>query len=220
MAQKLALPINACTIQAMYQEDSNPAYQHEWDSGGHFGLDMTGSPNPFYASGDGKVVGVGGTATTGVGYWIAIQYDSVYKWSMSSNTLTVVPAIVMRYFHLAAKPNLSVGAAVTLDTKIGTYSNTGAWHATMGKHLHIEVDTDIKYPTYTPTLTGAAGGLSAGIRGSGDTTFDPCSVLFVKKTSPENQSVTYFQSHCDKHPEANELYINVAKVNRLATRTF
>lgn len=204
----------------MYRADSNPAYQHEWDLGGHFGLDMTGSPNHFYASGNGKVVGVGGTATTGVGYWIAIQYDSVCKWSMRTDTLTVIPAIVMRYFHLAAKPSLSVGDIVTPDTKIGTYSNTGAWHATMGKHLHIEVDTDTNYPTYTPTLTSAAGELSAGVRGFGDTTFDPCLVLFVKTTSPEKPSVNYYQSRCDIHPYANELYINVAKVNRLATRTF
>lgn len=217
MAQKLALPINNCTITAMYQEDSSPAYEHDTQlSGGHFGLDMNGTPNPFYASGNGKVVGVGGTATTGVGYWIAIQYDSVYKWSMTSDTLTVVPAIVMRYFHLAAKPNLSVGTSVTLDTIIGTIGNTG--ERKMYNHLHIEVDTDTKYPTYTPTLTGSAGGLSAGVRGSGDTTFDPCSVLFVKETSPENQSVTFSQSYCNSHP--SEPYINEKKVERLAKMTF
>lgn len=217
MAQKLALPINNCTITAMYKDDSNPAYKHEWDPGGHFGLDMVGSPNPFYASGDGKVVGVGGTSTSGVGFWVAIKYDNVFKWSMTSTALSTVSSIIMRYFHLAQKPALSVGQSVTMDTKIGTYGKTGA--LSMAAHLHIEVDTDVNYPTYTPTLTGAAGGLSAGIRGSGDTTFDPCSILFVKTSAPESQSIHYSQSYCDIHG-TTEKYINVAKVDKLATKTF
>jgi len=217
MAQKLALPINKCTITAMYKDDSNPAYKHEWDAGGHFGLDMVGYPNPIYASGNGKVVGVGGAATAGVGFWVAVQYDNVYQWNMSTTSLKVIPSIIMRYFHLAKKSNLSVGQLVNLNTIIGTYGNTGVFK--MNAHLHIEVDTDVKYPLYTPTLTGAAGGLYAGIRGTGDTTFDPCSILFVKTSSPESQTANYSQSYCDIHG-TSEPYINVAKVNKLATKTF
>lgn len=219
MAQYLALPINDCTITAMYKGDSSPAYQHEWDSAGHFGLDMYGSPATFYASGNGKVVGVGGTKTTGVGYWAAIQYESVYRWDMNNSTESAA-SIVMRYFHLKSEPSLTVGQNVTLDTVIGTIGNTGQWHQTMRPHLHIEADTDTAYPLYTPTLTGAAGGLKPGIRGSGDTTFDPCTVLWVKKSSPENQNLYYSQSKCGKHPNANEYYINVSKMNMFATKTF
>lgn len=213
-AQYLALPLNHCTITAMYQEDSNPAYQHEWDAGGHFGLDMTGYANPFYASGDGTVVGVGGSATTGVGYWVAIRYDNVYAWNMNNSRLDIIPSIIMRYFHLASRSTLTVGQHVDLDTVIGTYGKTGQWHATMGAHLHVEVDTDTDNPLYTPTLTGAAGGLYAGSRGSGDTTFDPCTIFFIKDSEPENQTLTYSQSKCDIHPNANEYYINVAKMNK------
>ncbi len=213
-AQYLALPINNCTITAMYQEDSNPAYQHEWDIGGHFGLDMTGYPNTIYASGNGTVVGVGGAARTGVGYWVAIRYNNVYAWNMNNNQRKIIPSVIIRYFHLASKSSLKVGQQVDLNTTIGIYGHTGQWYDSMGAHLHVEVDTDINNPLYTPTLTGAAGGLYAGNRGSSDTTFDPCTVFFIKDSSPENQTLTYSQSKCDKHPSANEYYINVTKMNK------
>lgn len=211
--QYLALPINQCTITAMYQEDSYPAYNHEYDAAGHFGLDMFGSVNPFYASGIGKVIGVGGTQTTGVGYWAAVQYDNVYTWSMSNDSLKKIPSIVMRYFHLQSTPKLTPGQRVDMDTVIGTFSNTGILQAQgMKPHLHVEVDTDVSHPLYTPTLSRAAGGLYAGTRGSGNSTIDPCSVFFIKDSAPENQTLTYQQSYCEDH--RSELYINVAKMNK------
>ena len=209
-AQYLALPINHCTITAMYQEDSNPAYQHEWSNRGHFGLDMIGYPNTFYASGNGTVVGVGGAIRTGVGYWVAIRYDNVYSWNMNNNKLDIIPSIIVRYFHLASNSSLKVGQNVNLNTAIGTYGHTGQWYDSMGAHLHVEVDKDVDNPLYTPTLAGSAGGLHAG----SDTTFDPCSVFFIKDSDPENQTLTYSQDKCDKHPNANEYYINVAKMNK------
>ncbi len=217
MAQHLALPINKCVLTVMYKEDSAPAYAHEWDSAGHFGLDMYGSPNPFYASGNGVVVGVGGEANIGVGLWVAIQYDNVYQWNMDNNNEICLPSIIMRYFHLNSY-NVRKGQQVTLDTKIGTYGNTG--ELAMGAHLHIEVDTDTTYPLYTPTISTSKGGLRAGIRGEGDTTFDPCSVLYRKTSSPEKQTLSFSQSKCDKHPQANEYYINEEKVNIMKTKTF
>lgn len=179
---------------------------------------MTGTVNPFYASGDGTVVDIGGIGITGVGYWTAIRYDNVYKWSTGTSSLTIVPAIIVRYFHLASKPSLKCGKPVNLDTIIGTYGHTGKWHDRMGSHPHVEVDTDINYPLYTPTLTGAAGGLFPRYRDSRDTTIDPASVFFLKKTAPENQTLGYMQSKCDKHPSANELYINVSEINTWKTK--
>lgn len=216
--QYLTFPINHCCITAMYQEDSNPAYQHEWDDGGHFGLDMTGWSNPFYASGNGTVAGVGGTATSGVGYWVAIQYDNVYAWNTNNTSLRIIPSIVMRYFHLASMSNLEVGDSVNLNTLIGTYGHTGQWWDRMGAHLHVEVDTDIKNPLYTPTLTHDVGDLYAGTPGAGDTTFDPCTVFFIKKSSPEEQTLTYSQSTCNKHPNVGEYYINVNKMKVFSTK--
>lgn len=216
MAQKLALPINKCNITVMFKEDS-PGYAHDWYPPCHFGMDMTGTVNPFYASGVGKVVGVGGAATVGVGFWAAIQYDNVYKWSMSSSSLTTLSSVIVRYFHLAAKPALTVGQSVSLATKIGTYSNTGS--AKMNAHLHVEVDTDVNYPLYTPTLEGAAGGLYAGTRGTGDTTIDPSSVFFIKTSADEYQALSYSQSYCNTHGTA-EPYINTAKITKWKQQTF
>lgn len=218
--QYLALPINNCSITAMYQDDSNPAYQHEWDSGGHFGLDMIGSPNPFYASGIGEVVGKGGTATTGVGYWVAIRYNNVYSWNMANDSRSIIPTIIVRYYHLASASALNAGDPVSLNTVIGTYGNTGKWHNSMGPHLHVEADTSIANALSTPTLTIPTGGLSAGNRASNCTTIDPCSVFFIKESTPECQNLSYSQSTCDVHPNSDEYYVNTIKMSRFMEQTF
>lgn len=219
-AQYLALPLNKCKITAMYKDDSNPAYQHEWSTNGHFGLDMVGMARPFYASGNGTVVGVGGGQRIGVGYWAAIRYDNVYSWNMENDNLQVLPSIIVRYYHLLEKPSLTEGQKVTLDTLIGSYDRTGAWYDSMKEHLHVEVDTDIKNPLHTPTLGGNVGGLYAGNRGTGDTTIDPCTVFFVKTSAPENQTLDYVQSYCDKHKEEDiyEPYINEDKMKIFARK--
>ncbi|MGN0629014.1 MAG: hypothetical protein ACI4IW_05250 [Oscillospiraceae bacterium] len=110
-----------------------------------------------------------------------------------------------------------IGNSVTLDTVIGKVGNTGAWD--MGTHLHVEADTNANYPLYTPTLTGAAGGLYADIRGSGDTAIDPCTIFFRKTSAPENRTVGYSQSCCNTHG-TSEPYISTAKINALSNKTF
>ncbi len=216
--QYLALPMDSCTVTVMYQDDSNPAYKHEWEAGGHFGLDMVGTPNTPYASGNGTVVGVGGSEKSGVGYWVAIRYDNVYAWNNENENISIIPSIIMRYYHLSARSTLNVGDAVSFGTTIGTYGHTGVWYDKMKSHLHLEVDTDTAHPLYTPTLTGNAGGLYAGVRGSGDTTFDPCTIFFVKNGT-KKQVLSYSQSYCDIHPNAKESYINVAKIEKLQGHT-
>ena len=217
-AQHLALPMDSCTVTVMYQDDSNPAYKHEWEAGGHFGLDMIGTPNTPYASGNGTVVGVGGSKKSGVGYWVAIRYDNVYAWNNENENISIIPSIIMRYYHLSSNSTLNVGDTVSFGTTIGTYGHTGVWYDKMKPHLHLEVDTDIAHPLYTPTLTGNAGGLYAGTRGSGDTTFDPCTVFFVKNGT-KKQTLSYSQSYCDKHPNLKESYINVSKIEKLQSHT-
>lgn len=102
---------------------------------------------------------------------------------------------------------------VDSTTKIGTYSNTGVLN--MGKHLHVEVDTDLKNPLYTPTLTGNAGGLFAGLRGSGDTTVNPLLVFKKKISAPENQTVGISQSYCKYHPD--EAYVPASRINAIGS---
>ncbi len=40
---------------------------------------------------------------------------------------------------------MKAGQKITKDTRLGLYGNTGA---STGDHLHIEIDTDTKYPNY------------------------------------------------------------------------
>ena len=62
------------------------------------------------------------------------------------------------------------------------YGNTGA---SSGDHLHIEVDTDVNYPNYTPQTSKSNSVLKAGV----DSTINPTMALYVKATKPDNQSV-------------------------------
>lgn len=90
--------------------------------------------------------------------------------------------LAVRYYHLE-KINVKVGQKITKDSRLGLYGNTGA---SSGAHLHIEIDTDVKYPNYTPQTSKSNNVLKAG----SDSTINPVTALWVKKTSPDNQSVT------------------------------
>ena len=187
--QYLAMPINKTTVTCGYKNEAPGYYKQVPSHGTHYGTDMTGSPNPFYASGNGVVLGLNKTAaTTGVGRWVAIKYTNVIYGNVCRD-------LVVRYFHLASvDPNLSVGKSVNLNTKIGTYGNSGVLWQQMGAHLHVEVDTDIVYWNYTPTLSGAVDGLKGRSNGATDSTMlNPLNVFRLKKSAPENQtcSITY-----------------------------
>ena len=214
--QKLVLPIDKSIITVMYKEDS-PAYEHEHGEGyPHYAIDMYSHyGSSLRASGNGTVVGVGGSPNIGVGYWVAIQYNNVVRWEYNSSTTNIIPGVVLRYFHLSSMSSLEVGDTVNTNTIIGYYGNTGSKQG-MDPHLHLEVDTDTNYPLYTPTLSGNKGGLYAGTRGDGDTTIEPCTVLF--KSTILNQTIDSQQSYCAIHP-GTEPYINENKVDFWKTQT-
>ena len=86
-----------------------------------------------------------------------------------------------RYYHLDSI-KVKVGQSVSKDTVLGYYGNTGA---SSGAHLHIEIDTDTKYPNYTPQISKDNGVLKRGT----DSTITPTLALYVKTTAPDYQSV-------------------------------
>lgn len=171
--QKLILPINSMRLTAGYK-NSNYKKQFGYT---HYGIDMTDKARKdktIWGSGKGEVTHCGWHPTGGNVVVI------VYKDCILSNGQ--VRDLTIRYFHLE-KINVKVGQKITKDTRIGLYGNTGS---SSGDHLHIEIDTDTKYPNYTPQTSKSNDILKSGI----DSTINPVLALWVKKSAPDNQSVT------------------------------
>ena len=172
MAQKLILPINKLRITAGYK---NPNYRKEFGYN-HYGVDYTDqqkSDKTVWGSGDGVITHVGWSNSCGN------VICAVYKNCLLTNGQ--VKDLTIRYYHLE-KINVKAGDKITKDTRLGLYGSTGA---STGDHLHIEIDTDTKYPNYTPQIGKNSGVLKAGT----DSTINPTTALYVKTTSPDNQSV-------------------------------
>ena len=173
MAQKLILPINATRITAGYKN----ANYHKDFGYIHFGMDMTDknrSDKRVWGSGKGKITHCGWHPSGG-NVVVAVYEDCEL-------TDGKVKDLAIRYFHLDAI-KVKAGQAITKDTVIGLYGNTGA---SSGAHLHIEIDTDVKYPNYTPQTSKSNGVLNAGT----DSTINPVTALWCKTSAPDNQSVT------------------------------
>ena len=175
MSQKLILPINKCRITAGYK---NANYAREFGYT-HYGVDMTDKDRKDYtvfASGKGKVTHAGYNRSGGNVVVI------VYRDCQLSNGDTC--DIVLRYFHLKSI-KVRVGQNVNKDTIIGLYGNTGY---SSGAHLHLECDTDVNYPNYTPQISSSSSN-SVLKKGVASTMLNPTQVLWIKKTKPDYQCV-------------------------------
>jgi len=190
MAQKLILPINKATITASYK---NPNYKAQFKYT-HFGMDLIGNTT-LYASGNGIVTHCGLDSL--FGNVIVIVYDTAIVQGQEM-------PITARYFHLASI-GVKVGQRVTKDTIIGYMGKTGK--LVTGVHLHLEFDKDTKYPNFSPTGNGTI------IKGGTDTTINPASVLWVKTTAPDNQSITgQGNNNCVTTGEAERIQRIVAEI--------
>lgn len=188
MAQKLILPVNACKVTASWKTTS---YQQKFGFI-HYGVDMVSTVGSItvYASGDGEIVAVGSDNV--VGNAIAVKYyDAIHRPSGRSWD------VVFRYYHLA-KISVKAGQKVSKNTVLGAYGNTGS--LSMAAHLHIEADTDTKYPLYSPTVKSSSllKGTAAGA--SDKTMYNPIDFLHCKTSAPDNQSYT----------TTNDAYISAA----------
>ena len=172
MAQKLILPINKARITSGYK---NANYKKQFGYA-HYGIDVTDkakSDKTVWGSGNGKITHCGWHPTGGN------VVVAVYENCELPNGQ--VKDLAMRYYHLE-KIYVKAGDKITKDTKLGLYGNTGA---SSGAHLHIEIDTDTKYPNYTPQTSKSNNVLKAGT----DSTLDPVNVLWAKASSPDWQEV-------------------------------
>ena len=175
MSQKLIMPINKARITASYK---NANYTREFGYV-HYGVDMTDKNRKdytLYASGKGVVTHCGFNKSGG--NVIVIVYRDCEL------PIGGTRDIVLRYFHLKTI-KVKVGQKVNKDTVIGLYGNTGY---SSGAHLHLEADTDVNYPNYTPQISSGASN-SVLKKGIASTMLDPVNVLWVKTSRPDYQSV-------------------------------
>lgn len=177
MAQYLRLPIDDCKFTSGYK---NPTYLKQFGFK-HYGNDIVSrSKNRnLYALGNGKVIAAGLDGvklSTAQGYVCVIVYENCMNHKLNKPI-----DIVVTYCHMAEMPKVKAGQIVTKNTLLGTYGATGKYVS--GAHLHIQADTDIKYPLYCQGITtGTHKILKQGVS---DSTIDICDVLYIDK----NQSI-------------------------------
>ena len=170
--QKLILPINKTRVTAGFK---NTNYLNQFGFR-HYGMDLTetGSNRTIWGSGNGQVLETGFDNV--LGNVVIIRYDQC---QLKNGT---IKNLIQRLFHLD-RVDVTKGQSITKDTRIGLYGSTGQYAT--GPHLHVEFDTDVNYPTYSPTLGKNSNIIKAGT----DSVLNPADVMFVKKSAPDNQSV-------------------------------
>lgn len=192
--QKLILPINDFRPTAGYK-NANYKTKYKYT---HYGLDCVSSvgSTKLYGLGDGTVIACGLDGTNGIysgcGYVLVIVYKDCYNWfTQKSQDITVT------YMHLMKQPSVKVGQKVTTDTLLGYYGKTGA--LVDGLHLHIQVDTDTKYPLYCQGLKNEGHKILKG--GTVDSTCNP--VQFLHRANDQTIHISSSQ------------YYNAEEFNRI-----
>jgi len=173
MPQKLTLPINIMKMTAGYL---NQKYLKQFGYN-HYGIDAisTNASTQINALGAGVVFACGqdGAALVGPSSRLGNCVVVVYKDVQCNDGK--IRDLACRIFHLD-KITCKAGDKVQAGTVIGTYGNTGA--NSTGAHLHIEFDTDIKYPQYAFGIAGSGNVIK---KGTVNTTVNPSKVWYTGK---------------------------------------
>ncbi len=179
-AQLLTLPIDDCKLNAGYKA---PKYRTTYKIN-HYGWDLgsVSGSRPLRGMGHGVVIAAGMDGTNAkdrLGNCLVIIYPEVLCRDGSVRDLSC------RMFHLESIA-VEAGQEITSETILGRYGATGNPAYCSGPHLHIEFDTDTKYPAYA---FGVAGGRIIK-RGTVDSSLSPSQVscLGAGQTLALNQS--------------------------------
>lgn len=168
MTEKAILPLNNARITAGYK---NALYRQKMGFA-HYGTDMADlkrKDTAVYAPFKMKVVAVGYDNLMG-GTIIAVSVNPI---DVHYGSKRGARRLAVRMAHLA-KMYVKVGDIVAPeDAKIADYGSTGKYGGSA--HLHIEIDTDINYPQYSPTLSRSSNIWKAGR----DSTINPMDVFKV-----------------------------------------
>ena len=172
--QKLIMPMIDAKVTCGYKN----AYYKSVYNMNHYGMDMISASGnrELYGLGNGTVVAAGwdginsakNGSGAGCGFVLVVKYENVFNHN-SKKTCDVV----CTFMHLREQPLVKAGDKITTKTLLGYYGGTGAYVS--GDHLHIQFDTDTKYPLACMPL--AATGHKILKRGTIDTTVEPCHIL-------------------------------------------
>lgn len=188
MSQYLILPLNKAQLTAGYK---NTAYRAKFGFI-HYGMDLSNDPTDdrtIWAMGNGTVKAVGYDNL--YGNVVVVVYPDVYIHKTNRQQ-----DVTVRLYHLAST-SVRVGQKVTTATKLGVMGSTGQYST--GPHVHIEIDTDVKMPTYAPGLSKSSNIIKKGV----DTTLRPADVLYIKPSKPDNQTLTFAAGNYADRSEAD-----------------
>lgn len=183
--EKAILPLNHARVTAGYK---NPSYAKKMGFK-HYGIDMADRSREcvdVYAPFKMKIVKVGDDNVMGKTL-IAVSIHSI---DVHNGPKKGSRPLTLRLAHLA-KVHVEEGDVVVPEgAKIADYGSTGI-HGN-SPHLHVELDTDVKHPTYSPTLARSSNIWKAGK----DTTINPMDVFKVDSEGERGyeQSLTHAKS--------------------------
>ena len=165
--QKLILPFKRQMMLAGYK---TAQYLSAWGYQ-HYGVDIStiqgaaGSDPKIYGSGQGTVVAAG--YDNSGGNIVVVIYPACLNHKTGK-----VQDLVARYMHLASIA-VKTGDAVTVNKVLGVEGKT----KTTDYHLHIEFDTDTRWPLYSPQVSSADDYMTFAqgnyLRKGTDSTVDP-----------------------------------------------
>lgn len=171
-----------------------PAYEVNWGYP-HYGVDIAARWYDYdatiYASGDGTVVYSGKDNT--LGYAIAVLYKDC-----ENNITGERHDLIARYMH-CEKSYVTTGQAVNKNTPLAKEGNYG----TKDYHLHFELDTDTKYPLYSPQVSSNHTVWKKGV----DSTVNPSEYLWSDEDRiniKPNYNSTYYSEKDYVFPPAGK----------------
>ena len=165
--QKLLMPFKKQMMLCGYK---NPEYKKYWGYS-HYGVDIStiqggaGDDHTIYASGNGIVAAVG--RDNSLGWGIAVVYTDCINHKTGE-----IYDLTARYMHMS-ECYVAAGQKVYAATPLALEGKEG----TGDYHLHIEFDTDVKAPLFSPQVSK---GHSFWKKGT-DTTVDPSFILHTSK---------------------------------------
>lgn len=171
--QKLLMPFKSQMMLCGYK---NQNYRKHWGYD-HYGVDIStiqggaGSDHNIYASGAGQVLACGWDNSGG--NVVVVLYPDVYNHATGKSR-----DLVARYMHLAGI-TAKKGQAIRTGDVLGAEGKT----QTGDYHLHIEFDTDTKWPCYSPQVGSKDDKLSIAqgnilMKGT-DSTMNPSYIFYV-----------------------------------------